>query len=62
VRLGVDSARCDRRGWYRVAGLIARFGPDASMPTVLVPLSVGRPQRQEFVSPYKRCRPCENST
>jgi hypothetical protein len=43
VRL--DCARCDRRGAYRLAVLIERFGPAAGLPDVLSVLAGNCPRR-----------------
>ena len=45
VRL--DCARCGRAGSYRRDGLVARFGPDAALPDVLMALATCERRRAQ---------------
>ncbi len=44
-RLGVACAKCERRGSYSVAALIARLGPDHRLTDLLDELTDGCPRR-----------------
>ncbi len=41
----IDCQRCERAGRYRLASLVARFGPGAAMPDVLAVLARDCPRR-----------------
>lgn len=44
----IDCVHCPRRGRYRLAGLIGRFGPAASVPEVLAALSADCERRRDW--------------
>jgi hypothetical protein len=43
----IECERCGRAGSYRLDGLMARFGPDAAQPDVLMVLAQ-RERRRDF--------------
>jgi hypothetical protein len=54
VFLDVACAKCERRGRYRVGGLIARYGAQMGLPHLKEILSADCP-RAGHISPYERC-------
>jgi hypothetical protein len=46
----IECPRCDRAGSYRKEGLLARFGPEAALPDVLMALASCE-RRQDFSQP-----------
>ncbi|MDO9713795.1 hypothetical protein [Paracraurococcus lichenis] len=44
----VECRRCPRRGRYRLATLLQRFGPTATLPEVLVALSADCDRRRDW--------------
>jgi hypothetical protein len=48
--LRIECQRCGRTGSYRLDGRMARFGPDAALPDVLLALASCE-RRQEFSKP-----------
>jgi hypothetical protein len=52
--LEVGCRKCDRRGRYRVANLISKYGADASLPELRFALAADCPRSKAF-SLYDEC-------
>jgi hypothetical protein len=46
--LDVGCRKCDRRGRYKVANLIAKYGADAKLPDLRFTLAADCPRTKEF--------------